>query len=109
MNEKEQIKKSRKKVEKTIREWGLIQSEEDRNFYDRISKMNMMSKISAYGKKLQDAITSVLYKEFFQLNLRNEENLRKLIDEQYDDRKFKILLADTYLRSKMGQEKLGLQ
>lgn len=97
--------KSVKEVEKTLREWEVIKTEDDLLFFQKITIMSMLDKINAFGVDFMK-ITQALYSNFRLLQLKNEQEAREMLVPLGE--KMKILLADTYLRMRRGQKILGL-
>lgn len=98
---------SRKEVEKILRDWGLLQTQEDIDFYWKIVYMNMNSKLIEFGEPFLKMVMGDIYENFHLLKLRDESGIREKIKEKKDPKQ-KILLAETYLRMSLGQKKFGL-
>jgi len=98
--------KSQREVENTIREWGLLNTDENLKFYRRLIFMGMMDKVRVFGNKAVKIVMDI-HDNFAIFKLKSEEDIRDMISDKDDETK--ILIADTYLRIKKGQEKIGLR
>ena len=86
-------------IKDKLKEWGLLKTKEDYEFFNEITLMFFAKKLQLFGREFIADYKIIL-------NLTTPDEVKKYI-ESLNDRKRKILVADTYfsmVRGTMGTQ-----